>query len=96
MRDIKKMKTVKTFSWNEIASTEWMLESGHPIDKFMAAAGVSLLNVTRKEVQALGDRFIRVNFPYWNSKTRRVKSSCVFSFMEKHGNLVETGSKLVA
>jgi len=96
MYNLEDMKTVKTFSWDEIASTEWMLESGHAIDKFMAVAGVSLLNVTRKEVQALGKRFIRVNFPHWNAKTRRVKSSCVFSFMEKHGNLVETGSKLVA
>lgn len=95
MRELKRMRTVKTFSWDESASPVWMYESGHAIDKFMAATGMTLLNVSRKEVMDLGNRFMTIYFPHWNAKTRRVKASCVFSFMEKHGNLVETGSKLV-
>ena len=95
------MKTVKTFTWDDTKSIVWMLGrngegKANTIDKFMASVGPALLNPTRKEVETLGKRFIRINFRHWNASARNAKASCVFTYMVKNGNLLETGSKIVA
>lgn len=98
-REMIKRKSVTTFTGNINAPYDWARNrdgKADTIGRFMIVILPMLINVTRKEIETLAKRWIREDKPHWNANTRKVKASCVFSFMVKHGNLVETGSKLVA
>ena len=91
----KEIKTVKTFTWNNAGDYEWMLNAGkHSIDKHMASIGPAFFNSSRKEIEDLAKRWMKIYHPNWNANTRKVKASCAFYFMVDGNNLIETGSKV--